>query len=187
VTIEVPYLWLINRASGLVLVVLLTITVVLGILASQARAGGRVPGFFSQTLHRQVSLATVGLLLLHITTPVIDEFVDIRWWHVFTPFGGIYKPLWLGLGAIAFDLLVLTIITSLLRTWIEPTVWKGLHLTSYLIWPVAVIHGLGIGTDDPFTEGWSAFLYLSCTALVVCALGYRVINRNPRRDATELL
>ena len=64
-----------------------------------------MPGFAVQSLHRNVGLLDV-LFPLHITTAVIDEFVDIRWWQAVIPSRLRYRPRWLGLGVVASDLLV---------------------------------------------------------------------------------
>ena len=95
---EGPLLWFLNRGSGLVLLVLLTLTVVLGVLAMGGRPGQGVPRFVTQRLHRNLGLVSVVAVVVHIATAVLDTFVDIRWWHAVVPWGSAYEPLWVGLG-----------------------------------------------------------------------------------------
>ena len=110
-----PLLWYLNRSTGLVVLALLTLTAVLGVLAT-ARGGRLLPRFVGQALHRNLALWSVVLLVLHVTTAVVDSYVDIRWWQAFVPWvGATYLPLWLGLGTLALDLIVLVVVTSLLR------------------------------------------------------------------------
>ena len=71
-------LWFLNRGTGFVLLGVLTATVILGVLASRGRAGSLVPAFVSRALHRNLSLFGAVLLVVHIATAVLDEFVDIR-------------------------------------------------------------------------------------------------------------
>jgi sulfoxide reductase heme-binding subunit YedZ len=104
--IDGPLLWYLNRGSGVVALVLLTFTTVLGVLALGGRPGSRVPRFVVQSVHRNVALLAVLTLLLHVVTAVADEYVDIRWWHALVPFSGALHRPWLGLGAVALLLLV---------------------------------------------------------------------------------
>ena len=148
-------LWYAMRATGLVLVVLLTTSTALGMF-STARAGSRRwPRFATQALHRNVSLLAMAMLVLHIACSVAHEYVDIRWWDAFVPFLGPYQPLWIGLGTVSFDLLIVASITSLVRERLRHRQWRILHLTSYLAWAFGVLHGIGIGTDSLTTWGLS--------------------------------
>jgi predicted ferric reductase len=141
-------LWYAMRASGVVLVVLLTASTALGVF-STARAGSvRWPRFATQALHRNISLLSVLLLVVHLVCSVLHEFVDIRWWDVFVPFLGPYEPLWIGLGAVASDLVIVVVITSLVRDRLQHRGWRIIHLSSYGAWAIGVVHGIGIGTDS---------------------------------------
>ena len=64
----------------------------------------------------------------------MDEFVDIRWWHAVVPFTGGYERIWLGLGAIALDLLLVVTVSSLLRHRLSRRTWCALHQSVYLLW-----------------------------------------------------
>ena len=76
--------------------------------------------------------------------------------------------IWLGLGAIASDLLIALIATSLVRERIRPRLWRAVHWAGYLCWPVALAHGLGIGTDR--ATAWVFDLTLACAAIVAVAV-----------------
>ena len=58
----------------------------------------------------------------------------------------------IGLGTLAVDLLLLVVVTSLLRERLPHRLWKAVHLTSYLLWPLAFVHGITAGTD--LGGGW---------------------------------
>ncbi|MBK9474982.1 MAG: ferric reductase-like transmembrane domain-containing protein [Tetrasphaera sp.] len=159
-----PFMWYLNRGTGVVLLGLLSMTTVLGILATGRQFSARWPRFVTQGLHRALAGLSVALLLVHIVTAVVDEYVDIRWWQALVPFGGTYKPLWLGLGALALDLLIAVVITSLLRDRISPRLWFVVHLLAYAAWAVSVVHGLGIGSDS--RRDWMVSLTLVCVSMV---------------------
>lgn len=167
-----PFLWFLNRGTGFVLLGLLTLTVVVGILATRGRAGGHVPRFLTQTFHRDLGLLTVVALVVHVASAVVDSYVDIRWWHALAPVGATYEPFWLGLGTLALDLVIVVVLTSLLRHRLPQRLWLVLHLTTYAAWAFSVVHGLGIGTDTG--SGFATATYLSCAGAVGLAVLVRV-------------
>lgn len=167
-----PLLWFLNRGTGIVLLVLMTLSVVLGILSARSRAGRGTPGFVRNVVHRNVALLSVAMLTVHVVSAVVDSYVDIRWWDAVVPWGGLYQPLWLGLGALAFDLLLAITLTSLLRTRLPHAAWRFVHWASYLAWAIAVVHGLGIGTDSDAT--WSVMITAGCVVAVALAVALRV-------------
>ena len=101
----------------------------------------------SQAVHRNLSLFCLALIAIHIVTTVADGFVPIGYLDGFVPFLTPYRPLWIGLGALAFDMLLAVAITSGLRRRIGTRTWRGVHYLAYACWPIAVLHGLGSGTD----------------------------------------
>ena len=124
-------LWYVNRSTGLVLAVLLTATVVLGVLGARRDPGPRaVPRFVPQAVHRGLGLLAVLLLAVHVASAVIDEYVDIRWWHAFVPAGLRYQSVWLALGIVAGDLLLALVLTSVVRTRLRHRHWRAVHLAA---------------------------------------------------------
>ena len=178
-----PFLWFLNRGTGFVLLVLLTLTVVAGVLASRGRAGGLVPRFLTQTVHRDLGLVSVVLLAVHVVSAVVDTYVDIRWWQALVPVGATYQPLWLGLGTFTLDLLVLVVVTSLLRHRLPHGLWRALHLTTYGAWGFAVAHGVGIGTDTGSTL--ATWVYVGSAGAVALALVVRLTGELVARVVGE--
>ncbi len=180
-----PTLWYLNRSTGLVVLALLTVTVVLGVL-STARGGRLLPRFVGQALHRNVALWSVLLLVLHVTTAVVDSYVDIRWWQAFVPWvGATYLPLWLGFGTLALDVMVLVVVTSLARARMRHRSWRLVHLLSYAAWGIAVAHGLGIGTDLR-NPGWERSAVFASVALVAGVALVRLVGVTARRALKQL-
>ena len=163
-----PMLWFANRGSGFVLLLLLTVATMLGVL-STARVSWRFwPRMLSQGLHRNVSLLAVTFLAAHVTTAVVDTFVDIRWWNAFVPFTGAYQPLWLGFGSFALDLIIAVTATSLLRHRMSHRPWRAVHVLAYVAWGMGLLHGMQIGTDAATV--WGAALNYGCLAAVAVAV-----------------
>jgi methionine sulfoxide reductase heme-binding subunit len=96
----------------------------------------------------------------------------------FVPFASSYRPIWLSLGALAFDLMLAVLITSLLRDRLNHRVWQAIHLLVYACWPVALWHGLGTGTDTKLS--WVLALNVSCLIAVAAAVWWRLaLTDNP--------
>jgi sulfoxide reductase heme-binding subunit YedZ len=175
-----PLLWYLNRSTGLVVLALLTVTAVLGVL-STAGSGRVLPRFVGQALHRNLALWSVTLLVLHVTTAVVDSYVDIRWWQAFVPWvGASYMPLWLGLGTVALDVIVLIVATSLVRARMRYRSWRLVHLLAYGAWGIAVAHGIGIGTDLRH-HGWERSAVWASVALVAGIALVRLLGVTARR------
>ena len=130
------------------------------------------PRFVVQRVHRNLSLLGVVFIVIHVATAVIDGFAPIRWIDAVVPFRAAYRPIWLGLGAVAFDLLIAIAVTSLLRAHVNARVWRAVHWTSYALWGVAVFHGLGIGSDSK--QLWMIALVVASVGAVVAAAVWRV-------------
>ncbi len=173
---EAPLLWYVNRGTGIVLIALLTIVSALGVWSLRARAGGRVPGFVVQSLHRNLALVSAALLGTHVASAIADEYVDIRWWQAFAPWQLAYRPAWLAVGVIALDVLLVVVVTSLLRDRLGQRAWRLVHVTAYAAWAAGLVHGLGIGTDtgDPRARS----VYVGSAVVVATALLLRTRSRH---------
>lgn len=171
---EGPLLWFANRGTGVALLLLLTLTTVLGVLATRGDAGRGLPRFVTQSLHRNLGLVSLALLLAHVATAVLDEYVDIRWWHALVPVGATYEPLSLGLGTVALDLLVVAAASSLVRHRLPHRAWRAVHVATYGAWALSVLHGIGIGTDAR-TE-WGMWTTMGSVAAVGAAVAIRAVG-----------
>jgi sulfoxide reductase heme-binding subunit YedZ len=165
-------LWYLTRATGLVSLILLSATVVLGTVASLGWTSDRWPRFLSQWVHRNLSLFCIVLVGVHVLTTVGDGYVPIGLADAVIPFRSPYRPIWVGLGAVAFDLLLAVAITSALRRRIGVAAWRGVHWLAYACWPIAVLHGLGSGSD-PRLPG-AMLVFVLCTAAVAAAVAWRL-------------
>jgi predicted ferric reductase len=166
--------WYLTRSTGAMALLLLTLAIALGVVDVKRWSSPRWPRFVVDSLHRNVSLLAMVFLILHILTSVLDSFASIPLIDAFVPFVGSYRPFWLGLGAVAFDLLLAVTITSLLRQRIGYTSWRAIHWLTYASWPIALLHGLGTGSD--VKSAWLLALSLACVAIVAAAVLARVLT-----------
>ena len=112
----------------------------------------------------------IGFTVVSISVSLIAAFI---------PFASSYKGgWWLSLGAVAVDLLIALVITSLLRMRIGHRAWRRLHWAAYVCWPVALLHGLGIGTDTTSTAVFTFTLF--CVASVAAVATWRFVTARMR-------
>ena len=160
-------LWYATRGAGVVSLLLLTAVVVLGITSAMRWQTTRWPRFLTTGLHRNLALLTLVLLAVHIVTAITDPFTALGLNAALIPFSSSYRTVWLGLGAIAMYLLIAVVVTSLLRPLFGHRAWRVVHWLTYAMWPIAVVHGIGTGTDSRFS--WMLALDGLCVIAVVLA------------------
>jgi DMSO/TMAO reductase YedYZ heme-binding membrane subunit len=177
-------LWFTTRACGTVALILLTATTVLGVAGAVRYTPSAFGRFEIAALHRNLSLLSLVLLGVHIGTALADTYVPIGWVSAFLPFVSPYRTLWVGLGTLAFDLLLAVSVTSAIRLRIGLRRWKTVHLLAYAAWPASVFHAAGTGTDTKL--GPQLALYALCIAAVIAALWWRLYHAGPGRIASRL-
>lgn len=171
--------WFLARATGVITLALITLSMVLGIGSSTRVSSSGWPRFVTQALHRYVSLFVLVLLAIHVIAVILDDFVTITVADSVIPFVSAYRPIWLGMGTLSSDLLIALVVTSLIRHRLGYETWRAIHWTSYLCWPLAVVHGLGTGTDA--RKAWSVWFVVVCVVLVLLAVAWRIVDGWPRR------
>ena len=171
-------LWFATRGAGVITMVLLTLVIVLGSITAAGTRARWWPRFLSSGLHRNLSLLAVLFLAVHVATSLLDPFAHLGWRDAAIPFASAYRPFWLGLGVISAELVVALILTSLVRPLLGHAAWRGIHWLGFAAWPVAIIHGLGTGTDA--RARWMLATTVACVALVVVAIGLRMGSSRPR-------
>ena len=169
--------WFATRGAGIVSLILTTGVVYLGILSVLRWKTAAWPPFATAGLHKNLGLLSGVFLLIHIVTAIVDPYTSLGPIAALIPFASSYKTLWLGLGVIAFDLGIALIVTSLLRRHVGQRTWRAIHWTSYLAWPMAVVHSIGTGTDA--RAPWMLAITAACVVAVVAATAVRVVNGRP--------
>ena len=165
-------LWYLTRGTGIVALLLLTAVVVLGVSGTSRWRTELLPRFVVAGLHRNLSLLSIVFVAVHVLTTIGDGFAPVGLKDAVIPFVSPYRPIWLGLGTVAFDLLLALTVTSLLRMRLGLRMWRAVHWLAYAAWPVALVHALGTGSDA--RVGWMALLAAVCTGVVAIAVLWRV-------------
>lgn len=164
--------WYFSRATGMVALVLLTAIIVLGVLGPLRISSSLWPRFAIRTVHRDLALLALLVVAIHVITITADTFVRVPLSAAVLPFGSSYSPFWTGLGAVAFDLMLALVVTSLLRKRLGFRTWRFVHWSAYAAWPLAVAHGIAAGTDS--NAGWALAVTVTCIAVVAVAVAMRL-------------
>ena len=172
-------LWYVARGTGTVALVMLTLAVLLGVLNRSGRRFPGLPRFAVADLHRTASLTAVVLGGVHLVSLWLDPYAALRVVNLVVPFTSSYRPLYVGLGTLAVDLLAVVTITSLLRFRLGQRAFRTVHWAVYGLWAMAVGHGLGAGTDGG--TQWFRWLTVGCVAAVAVAVTWRVRPRVQQR------
>jgi sulfoxide reductase heme-binding subunit YedZ len=182
-----PTFWILARASGLLAYVLLTSSVLAGLVLKARPLGTTVKPAAIADLHRFLALLGLGAVSLHGLALVLDAAVPISISDLFVPGLAPYRRLATGLGVLAAELMLVVYASFALRQRIGTRTWRRLHWATYLIFALATVHGLAAGTDSGTT--WALVLYGGATGAVVAATAWRALvppekgaPRVPHRD-----
>jgi methionine sulfoxide reductase heme-binding subunit len=170
-------LWYITRGAGMVTLIFLTLSFVLGILTTGRYRPPRLPRFINSELHRNVALGALLFATAHVATAILDPFAKLGILDAAVPFSSAYRPLWLGLGVVSGELFLVLVATSLVRERIGHSLWRAIHWAAYAAWPLAIVHGFGTGSDEK--AWWAMVIYLPCVAAVVIAIAWRLLGADP--------
>jgi DMSO/TMAO reductase YedYZ heme-binding membrane subunit len=129
-------------------------------------------------LHRFLGGLTVVFVAIHIAGLLGDQFVGFGPTEILVPFTSSYKPWAVALGIVGMYLLVAIEITSLLMRRIPRKTWHAIHLSSFVLFVVATVHGVLAGTDRH--NAVLQWAYLLTAALVLGMTLVRIWS--PRRD-----
>ncbi|MDO8188412.1 ferric reductase-like transmembrane domain-containing protein [Conexibacter sp. JD483] len=165
-------MWLATRGAGVVAFLLLTTTMALGVagvLRLQARGW---PRFALDAIHRSAALLALVFVGVHVATTVLDGYVDVRWIDAVVPFASGYRTFFVGLGAVAFDILLALAISGILRQRIGHRTWRAIHWAAYACWPIALVHTIGTGSDSGSV--WLLAVIALCCATVAAAVVARL-------------
>ncbi len=167
-----PIDWYAARAAGLTAYLLLTGVVLAGLTMAAKRTFGGFPRFTVEDVHRFGGLLVGSFVAIHVITIAIDSWLPFSLQSLLVPFVSRYRPLWVGLGAAAMELLVALAITNHYRDRLQYSFWRRAHYLNFAVWGAATLHGLGSGTDR--SAPWAIGLYALSASAVTAAVVWRL-------------
>ncbi|GGB34811.1 hypothetical protein GCM10011492_26840 [Flexivirga endophytica] len=165
------FLWYVSRATGVISIVLMTTVMVLGMFLSGARRSVGSRTTIVQSVHRSLALGMLVFLVLHIATAIIDTYVHINVVAAVLPFASSYRRFAVGLGALGADIVAAVVVTSLLRRRISERVWRLVHRSSFVMWPLTLWHGISMSTGN---EPLLRFTTIGCGVIGTAAVLWRL-------------
>lgn len=181
-----PTFWILARASGLTAYLLVTASILAGLVVKSRPFGKTLRPAAVTDVHRTLALAALGMTGLHGVALVLDSTVAIGPLALVVPGLVPYRPVWTGLGVVSAEVLAVLIGSFSVRKRIGMRMWRRLHWASYGMFAAATVHGLAAGSDSG--APWALAVYAGALGAVACATTFRVLyrptptrSRSPRR------
>jgi hypothetical protein len=175
--------WYVARSSGLVAWMLLTASVLWGVVLTTRLLGKRATPAWLLDLHRFLGGLACAFTATHVAGLVADSYVHLGAAAVLVPLASPWKPVAVASGVLAMYLLVAVEATSLLRRRLPARLWRRVHAASGALWLMATGHTLTAGTDvgHPVVQ-WVA---LGSVLAVLFAGMVRLLSPKPDRPAAR--
>lgn len=140
--------WYLTRAAGIMAYLLLWLSTVWGLAIPSKILADVMNGEFAFDFHQFISLLAIGFLFLHVFILTADRYLPYSLAQVLIPFLSPYRPVWVGIGSIAFYLTLLVTVTFYIRKRIGMKAFRLIHYSSLLAYLGGVLHALMSGTDS---------------------------------------
>lgn len=173
-----PVDWYAARAAGLTAYLLLSAVVLLGLTMASKRPLARWPRFAMEDVHRFGGLLVGAFVAIHVVTIAIDSWLPFTIGSLVVPFVSRYRPLWVGLGVVAAELLLALAVTNHYRRRLPYRVWRRAHYLNFAVWSAATAHGIASGTDR--SAAWALALYATAGGAVAAATIWRFTRTRAR-------
>ena len=173
--------WYVDRAAGYTALVLLTVSILLGLLLSLKVGSPRWPRFLTNDVHEHITLMSLVFIAIHGLAILIDPFMRFGLGDVLVPFGTAYHPMAMALGIVAGYLALAIWLSSRVRKQIGFRMWRRLHYTKFLVYVFAGAHTLLIGNDR--STNWGRGVVMASVALVLLLSLVRLATSGPKQPA----
>jgi hypothetical protein len=165
--------WDIARAGGMVAYVLLTASVSIGLIVSLKWRSPKWTRFVTTELHRFVTLLALIFTGIHTLAVAVDPFIQFTPAEVLVPFLSHYRPLWVALGIVGAYLAIAVYVSEWVRPLVGYAWWRRFHYLSFVAFIVALVHGLGTGSDS--RAPWAIAMYAASAVLVAALIALRAL------------
>jgi predicted ferric reductase len=164
--------WYLIRASGVVAYILLTASVISGLLITNRVLPSGQPRVDAFEVHNFTALLALAFASVHIVGLLLDSFIGFSVAQVLIPFTSEYRPLAVGAGVLSIYVTAVIYASLWLRKRIGYKTWRTLHYGSFLAYALVTLHGLFAGTDTG--QAWLIPVYAASVVLVAAFTARRV-------------
>jgi predicted ferric reductase len=182
---EAPkFYWYLARGTAFISLTLLWISMVLGIGLSNkmARIWPGAPASFA--IHEYVSLLGLAFAAFHALVLLGDRYIGFTLRQVLVPFATTgYRPVWVGLGQLGFYVWAIVAWTFYIRRAIGQRTWRMVHYASFIMYLMALGHGLFGGTDGDMP--WVQYYYWLSGGSVLFLVFTRIVDSLIQRGSSR--
>jgi len=175
--------WIASRASGLLALVLVTISVGLGLM--MAGKVMRRPGLSRKliAIHEHAAVAGIIAIAVHGITLLGDPWLNPGIGGIAVPFTMGFRPLFTGLGIIAGYLAALLGLSFYFRKRIGAKLWRKAHRATVVVWVLGLVHAFGAGSDA--SAVWFRWWVLLTTPPIAGLFVYRMLSHRKAKPKTS--
>ncbi len=175
--------WIASRSAGIVALLAITASVVLGLLMANGLPRRKGASRVLVSLHESTALAGLVAIAVHGITLLGDPWMHATLWKISMPFTIGYRPLWTSLGIIGGWIAAALGLSYYARKRIGTKLWRKLHRATIAAWALGVAHTIGAGTDA--NERWLQVTMLTGAVVIVFLFLRRTVPGDPKREAAR--
>ena len=175
--------WIASRSAGVVALICLSMSVLLGLLMANGLPRARGIGRILLPLHESTALAGLVAIAVHGVALLGDPWMHPTPVQIAVPFTIRYEPLWTGLGIIGGWIAAALGLSFYLRKRIGPQLWRRMHRWTVLAWALGLAHTIGAGTDS--SQRWLQVPMVAFAIPIVFLFLRRVVPGDPKREAAR--
>ncbi|WP_433382211.1 translation initiation factor III [Actinoplanes sp. CA-142083] len=171
---------------GVITLVALSVTIMVGLVSTDRLVLSIRQRVLLQSTHRTTGLIAVTSLFIHVWTKIAESHIKVI--DIFVPFLSQGNRLYVGFGTLSGWIMIMVMWTGIARSRFigngRPWMWRAIHSISYLMWPIALVHGLAAGRA---AKPWVIVSYIICILAVLVGLAVRLsvsLNRNKDFSST---
>ena len=182
---SLQFWWYITRAAGLMGYFLIWLSTAWGLVVSTKILDPIIERAYAYDFHEYLSWLGLAFVATHVIVLMADKYLPYSLWQVMIPFLSPYRPLWVGIGTIAFYLSLLVTVTFYLKKKIGMAAFRKIHYLSLVSYLGATLHGLYAGTDSVLPI--ANFLYKGTFLVTLFLTAYLIVLLYFRKQEEEKL
>ena len=180
---SLQFWWYLTRAAGLMGYFLIWLSTAWGLVVSTKILDPIIERAYAYDFHEYLSWLGLAFVATHVIVLMADKYLPYSLWQVMIPFLSPYRPLWVGIGTIAFYLSLLVTVTFYLKKKIGMAAFRKIHYLSLVSYLGATLHGLYAGTDSVLPI--ASFLYKGTFLVTLFLTAYLIVLLFFRKQEEE--
>lgn len=175
-----PMTWYLARATGITLYLLFWGMVVAGLLLTTRAFGRLVSRAILFSVHIYLGRLAYAFLAAHLLSLVIDQHLPFSIEQLLVPFASPALEPWTGFGVVAMYLFIVVTASASMRRYVPYSVWRFLHVLSFPMYALSLLHGVGSGSSSNFPLMQAFYLLTAAAVVVLCLVRLASWSRGQR-------